>query len=297
MEKKHIFSLLYIVLALGLSWLIVLAMRPSTVWIHLFYFPIALAAWRWRARGGLIVGVIAGILAGPLLFMEVTENVNQMTMNWMIRLFFFSVFGAFLGVLVKKMHNDSVTLANHQKEIEIQTKFATVDGLTLIPNRRKFDEVLQEEFDKLSDDDTPLSLMMMDLDEFKVYNDTYGHLQGDECLKKVSSRIESLLRPGDFLARYGGEEFVLILPVTDSPEAREVAERIRKGVIDLGLPHVNSSVRSDVTLSIGLVTAYGSSNLNAKEMLGKADRALYQAKEYGRNRVDVYGEQGKRKGA
>lgn len=165
-------------------------------------------------------------------------------------------------------------------------RLATLDGLTGIANRRCFDDRLQHEWSRASRAKAPLSLIMADVDYFKRYNDTYGHQQGDECLKAVSAVLQRLaLRVSDLAARYGGEEFAVILPNTDLKGAREVAERIRAEVEAMGLPHGGSEVARWVTLSLGVATVFPGVEVQPGLLLSLADQALYQAKEAGRNRV------------
>lgn len=165
-------------------------------------------------------------------------------------------------------------------------RLATLDGLTGIANRRSFDERLQNEWCRASRAHAPLSLIMADVDYFKRYNDTYGHQQGDECLKAVSAVLQRLaFRTSDLAARYGGEEFAVILPNTHLDGAREVAERIRAEVEAVALPHVGNEVASSVTLSLGVATLLPGADGQPWTLVSQADQALYQAKEGGRNRV------------
>ena len=129
-------------------------------------------------------------------------------------------------------------------------------------------------------------MLMLDIDLFKKYNDFYGHLQGDQCLYQIAQTIkESLKRPTDLVARWGGEEFTCILPDTDSSGAAIIAERIRKAIMDLGIPHEMSSVKKVVTVSIGVSTALPSADHSFLELLKRTDVSLYRAKELGRNRI------------
>jgi len=163
------------------------------------------------------------------------------------------------------------------------------DGLTGICNRRYFDEMLQSEGKRASENSYPISLILMDIDCFKSYNDTYGHQGGDDCLRKVAEIIENeLKRPGDFVARYGGEEFAIILPWTDQEGASHVAERIRTHVESLKIPHIGSEVKPYVTVSIGVATMIPSIFTDVSQLVEWADRALYTVKNTGRNRVSVY---------
>jgi diguanylate cyclase (GGDEF)-like protein len=169
---------------------------------------------------------------------------------------------------------------------DLLEQISMLDGLTGIPNRRYFDEQLNKERGRALREKKPLSVLMMDIDHFKSYNDNYGHGAGDECLQRVArTLIESLPRPTDLIARYGGEEFVALLPGTDAKGAGEVAERLRKAVVDLGVKHEHSSTAGVVTLSLGTNTL--DEPFEAQEtssLLKKADEALYAAKESGRNR-------------
>ncbi|TFB14643.1 diguanylate cyclase [Filobacillus milosensis] len=283
-------SVSYIIMALAIAWMIVYLLRPNTVTVHFYYFPIILAAWYWKILGGIAVGLISGILAGPLMLVDVAENVNQLTFSWVLRLVFFVAVGSFIGLLFKQIQKNSQEILDQQREIIIQSHMANMDGLTLIPNRRNFDQVLSEEYMKVSHE-TSLSLIMIDIDQFKQYNDTYGHIKGDECLIKVAQVIQSSLnRPTDYFARYGGEEFVVILPATDEQGALKVAENIRQNVERLMIPHETSHIKPYVTISLGVETMHPQSGYEAKQLLDRADQALYQAKSQGRNQVMVYKE-------
>ncbi|MCT7984717.1 EAL domain-containing protein [Laspinema sp. A4] len=168
-------------------------------------------------------------------------------------------------------------------------KLATTDGLTQIANRRIFDTVLAQEWKRLMRSQSPLSVILIDVDFFKRYNDTYGHQAGDECLKKIAQAIASVVkRQGDLVARYGGEEFVVILPATDGPGAVRVAEEIRVAVAEANLEHKTSTVREIVSLSQGIATLIPRLNTSADELIAAADEALYYAKNRGRDRYVVF---------
>lgn len=163
---------------------------------------------------------------------------------------------------------------------------AMLDGLTNIPNRRRFDEALESEWKRAQRSGIALSLIMLDIDFFKRYNDNYGHGAGDECLKKVAaSLVDAIDRPSDLVARYGGEEFVALLPRTDAEGARIIAERIRIKVENMGLPHQYSDVFGNVTVSIGYACVLPSAEASQVELLRLTDERLYEAKGSGRNRV------------
>lgn len=168
---------------------------------------------------------------------------------------------------------------------------AYIDGLTGIPNRRRMDEYLGDEFKRAIRGNTSLSLIMLDVDYFKQYNDTYSHAEGDFCLQRVANAIKATLRrPADLVARYGGEEFAIVLPDTPASAAVLLAEDIRKHIESLGIPHEKSEATMHVTVSMGVAGVVPGSKLSAVELLSQADNALYQAKKNGRNRVVLYRE-------
>ncbi len=175
-----------------------------------------------------------------------------------------------------------------QKANQELKRLATVDGLTRIANRRHFDNCLELEWRRMIREQSTISLILCDIDFFKLYNDNYGHQEGDNCLQRVASALNlPLRRPADMAARYGGEEFVVILPNTDSAGAAFLAEKIREEIIQLRIPHAHSKVDQYVTLSLGVSTATPNQGLSAKTLIKNADTALYEAKEHGRNRVVV----------
>ncbi len=160
------------------------------------------------------------------------------------------------------------------------------DGLTGIANRRRFDEALLEEWSRAARGQTQLSLVMLDVDHFKIFNDTYGHVAGDTCLRSIAGALsQSLMRPVDLVARFGGEEFVCLLPGTDPAGALLVAERFREAVAELAIPHEHSPTAPTVTLSQGLVTMVPVAEATPDLLLVEADNRLYEAKQNGRNRI------------
>jgi diguanylate cyclase (GGDEF)-like protein len=170
------------------------------------------------------------------------------------------------------------------------TRLSAVDGLTGIPNRRCFDDTLAREWRRSQRNRQPLSLLLADVDHFKEFNDTYGHQVGDDCLKAVARSLAGCLnRATDLVARYGGEEFAVVLPDTDEHGARAVAELMRDAVAALAVPHSASSVAGHVTLSLGVASCVPGNEpeASAESLLGDADKALYEAKRGGRNRVFV----------
>lgn len=171
---------------------------------------------------------------------------------------------------------------------EILQRLSTLDGLTGIANRRHFDATLQTEWKMGMRQKTPLSLIMIDIDFFKKFNDGYGHQGGDDCLKAVSQTLdETVSRAGDFIARYGGEEFVAILPSTDAKGAAVIAEQLRANVEAKHIAHAYSGVADHVTISLGVASIKPDSSATLENLIAKADEALYKAKEAGRNRFFI----------
>lgn len=183
-----------------------------------------------------------------------------------------------------------VALRKLQSELEESNrelqKLSSLDGLTGIANRRKFDDFLQTECLRSARDNTVLSLLLIDIDFFKPYNDNYGHLAGDGCLRQVATALNEIVhRPADLVARYGGEEFGVILPNTDTRGATRLAESICEKIRLLEIPHEFSSVAKHVTLSIGVASMVACEESSTNELINMADNALYNAKESGRNKA------------
>jgi len=169
---------------------------------------------------------------------------------------------------------------------DILESLSSIDGLTAVPNRRRFDEVLDIEWRRGQRNNSPLSIIFMVIDHFKLYNDSYGHLLGDDCLKLVASTLASeLRRPGDFLARYGGEEFVIVLPQTDLAGVEFMAESMRRVVMELAAPHEQSPTAHCVTISLGTSTMLPTLGGSPSLLVEAADKMLYLAKKEGRNQV------------
>lgn len=185
-------------------------------------------------------------------------------------------------IIKRKRAEDELNLAN----MELQS-LASLDGLTRIANRRRFDEYLKTEWDRQIREKHPMSLIMCDIDYFKQYNDTYGHQAGDDVLRQIANELKRFARrPSDLAARYGGEEFAIILPNTDATGAMEVATLLLEAVQKLNIPHEKSSAFHCVTLSIGVTTHENPThNISCEALITKADQALYEAKSKGRNTI------------
>jgi len=182
--------------------------------------------------------------------------------------------------------------AEQQLEAQLQTaneilhQHATQDGLTGLANRRRFDEALDYEFDRARRTQTLLHLVMCDIDHFKAYNDTYGHLQGDVCLRKVAEILQtSVHRPPDLVARYGGEEFVIILPNTTAAGTQHVVQHLQQTIQQAQLPHCSSPTAHYVTISFGIAGLVPAIDNRPEDLIALADQALYEAKAQGRDTV------------
>jgi len=174
-------------------------------------------------------------------------------------------------------------------EKERLQRLSQLDGLTNIANRRYFDAVLHREVNRARRNKLPISLLLFDIDNFKKYNDMYGHLTGDDCLKRVTETArQTLKRPGDLLARFGGEEFAVLLPETDEYGAATVGEQLRSAIEAQAIPHPGSDVQPIVTISVGVSSMCRPSTTDIVPFIERADRALYAAKRNGKNRVEVY---------
>lgn len=183
-----------------------------------------------------------------------------------------------------------IRLKNHlelKQQRDLFNRLSSLDGLTGIANRRHFDSFLAQEWSRSVRNDDEIALLLMDVDHFKNFNDHYGHVAGDDCLKCVAKTLtESVSRSTDLVARYGGEEFVCVLSSTDLEGSIRVAEKMRLSILSLSIPHAFSETHSTVTLSFGVAVARpGQREMLPSDLLLAADRLLYQAKNSGRNQI------------
>jgi diguanylate cyclase (GGDEF)-like protein len=185
-------------------------------------------------------------------------------------------------MIVKLRVRNQIQIVNQIRTIE---RLSLIDQLTSIPNRRCFDERLQMEWKRAKREQTPVSLLIIDLDKFKRINDTYGHQQGDIVLQVVAETLQHAFnRPADFAARWGGEEFIVLLPNTHLSGSMNVAEKIRTGVEKLEIPYYEGVIIK-LTVSIGVNSLIPEQNSSINAFISNADKALYAAKEAGRNKV------------
>lgn len=184
---------------------------------------------------------------------------------------------------LQQMVSSLETLKTYAAQVKAM---AETDGLTGCYNRRYLDSQIKKELSYANDHNMPLSVVMFDIDNFKEFNDKYGHVAGDQCLKQVVDAAKSILqRPTDILARYGGEEFTLLLPSSHCEDAYRISERLRETIMELAIPHQSSSHSGVVTISLGVACWQPAQSLDANLVISDADEALYQAKQAGRNRT------------
>jgi len=171
-----------------------------------------------------------------------------------------------------------------KRQNDLLESLASMDALTGIPNRRAFDQARQDEWNRSKREGLPISFVMIDIDQFKQFNDNYGHGAGDECLARIARAISGCLRrPGDFLARYGGEEFAAILTGSPREGALQLVQRFHVAVADLQIAHAHSGVAPQVTISVGVATTIASNDMSPETLSEAADQMLYLAKNAGRN--------------
>ncbi|MGP1387397.1 MAG: diguanylate cyclase domain-containing protein [Thainema sp.] len=201
-----------------------------------------------------------------------------------------------LSVNLKQAYDREHEMADHLQQLNLELidlnhkldRMAHQDGLTQVANRFAFDQSLHNEWQRLSREQLPLSLILCDVDYFKAYNDNYGHPAGDKCLQEVAQVLmESVRRPADFVARYGGEEFAILLPNTDLDGAVQITRIIAQNLRNKQIPHTQSSTSDMVTLSYGIASFIPHHQKDSRILIQSADQALYQAKRQGRNQYHV----------
>lgn len=222
------------------------------------------------------------------------DNINFKDMfeaYWHITLISFLVLSFFVFMLMRmKLLNSQLRLTeqNLLQSNQQLRDMTVIDGLTGAGNRRKLDEFLRHNWGRVCRAGTPVCIMLLDIDYFKDYNDTYGHIAGDECLKKIAGTISHMFRrTGELVIRYGGEEFLIMVVNCDVSESHAQAEALRQDIHALGIKHSSSKAENVVTVSIGVASMLPDKNASAEELIMLADQALYKAKNAGRNRVHI----------
>jgi len=193
---------------------------------------------------------------------------------------------------IHKPINPVITKARIKNQIRLKLNtdllrtIALIDGLTGVANRRQFEQVLPVSWSQCAREKQPLTVILLDIDFFKHFNDTYGHTEGDVCLRLVAQKIhDTVNRPYDLVARFGGEEFICILPNTDLIGGTYVAQQIVDSIVSLKIPHINSSISAFVTISAGVSSVVPEYDMSSTTLIEEADKQLYIAKDRGRNRV------------
>lgn len=191
----------------------------------------------------------------------------------------------FSPIIIKARVNTQAELIRYRKLLE---EISYLDGLTGISNRRKFDEYLDSTWNFAERESLPISMILMDIDHFKQFNDNYGHLKGDDCLIQISRALsKAVVRKTDCIARYGGEEFACILPNTNMDSAVIIADNLRRSIMALQIPHAYSSAGDRVTISFGVATIIPDRNSSCSVLIQAADDALYRSKAGGKNMVST----------
>ncbi|ELS00603.1 diguanylate cyclase (GGDEF) domain-containing protein [Xenococcus sp. PCC 7305] len=190
--------------------------------------------------------------------------------------------------LERQVKNFTFQLEHQNKELKKLFLLATTDRVTGIANRYRLEDFLEREWGNAIRNQIDISIIMVDIDYFKSYNDTYGHLEGDRCLKKVAQTIDmTIKRSKDLVARYGGEEFIVILPNVELAGATRVAKNIQAEINVLNIPHINSLISDRLTVSLGVASTIPTINSAASALITAADQALYRAKKQGRDRIKI----------
>ncbi len=238
----------------------------------------------------LLTGLMAAVVA-MIMLLSLHIPIDVMVMGRVL------VGSSVMGFLISKMlctRERMIFLVMHQARLsekinrihaEELLHLSQHDALTKVSNRRTFDEMLDSYFEQARHDEVPLSLLFIDVDFFKKYNDHYGHQKGDEVISAIAKSIKDSIRHMDFVARYGGEEFVVLLPETDAHGAYAVASNIFKAVERLAIPHSQSLVSGNVTISLGFTVYKGEAEIFKSDFLQRADQALYRSKQLGRNQI------------
>lgn len=260
-------------------------------YVVMFVITVVMLALRLTIVMAVLSCVLAGIVAYAIARYEgASPDIRHMTFYFMAAV----LLNGFVAWLLERQERlnfvQSLLLHHEMSERELLNakldKMARQDLLSKLANRRHFDEVLADEWERSKREKHYLGLLFIDVDHFKAYNDHYGHLAGDLCISRVGEVLKgALLRPADMAARYGGEEFVVLLPNTEIEGARKVAKRILSAIDALAIPHQSSPTAANLTVSIGITALRPDQWAGPKTLLDTADKALYEAKSSGRHQV------------
>lgn len=251
------------------------------LWSIVCYF---LAQFFLGSKPGSAISILFFVLTSALLLRRFFIDPESMSFIVLCHLVAVNIGALVFSVYYERRREkaeNALKEANRQLE-----NMANRDGLTGLFNRRYFNQILQMEWFRLQRNRRPLSLILSDIDYFKKYNDHYGHVAGDECLKRVADAFKgSIRRATDIAARYGGEEFAVILSDTDTDGARVIAQAIKDAIRDKAIPHKDSQIKDIVSMSFGIATVIPDDSLDCESFIEKADKALYQSKENGRDMI------------
>ena len=237
----------------------------------------------WQQPYNLLIGLVLLGLCALLVF--VCDRIYQSFRNMIALNWERETIAQELGDLTGSLRDRNRQLRDARRQL---TDLANVDELTGLGNRRLVNNVLQEEINRARRSGSEMSVIMLDVDYFKYYNDTYGHPEGDKVLQKLADVMQrATTRAGEVVGRYGGEEFILVLPGASAESAQRTANRLRELVIEENMPHETSKVAKYVTVSQGVVTVIPDADLLPADIINRADKALYQAKDGGRNTITV----------
>jgi two-component system cell cycle response regulator len=246
--------------------------------LHLVTHPTLVKTFGLKATFGIPVQSNERMLAALIFFCRKQVTVDPQSIELV------NAVATQLGTLIQRKKAEAA-LRDANQALE---RLANLDGLTQVANRRRFDEYLTQEWGRSLRYQTPLSLILFDVDFFKAYNDHYGHLRGDECLQQITQAVaQEIKRPTDLLARYGGEEFAVVLPNTDTKGAIAVAQAIQHTIQRLKIPHAQSQISDSITLSLGIASLIPTATQSTDDLIVRADEALYDAKSQGRDRLVV----------
>ncbi len=262
----------------------------QSLYISIQHIPSILGKQEWSFVAALTACTLSSALRATVTILAMNDikfinNTNAMQ-SAVLLLIILSVTSCACSILIL----NSYRMENDLKEANIKIKnMANIDDLCKIYNRRFFNQKIIQEFKRNQRSNTPISLLMIDVDCFKLYNDKYGHQAGDQCLSRIACVLkESVRRPSDITARYGGEEFVVLLPNTSSDGAKTVAETIQNGMSKIAIPHTDSTVTNTVTLSIGIATVIPNQSTTPEMLIKHADQSLYKGKQNGKNQIQIH---------